>query len=409
MICIGESGLMRVTRGSQQFVLKEDRYHLADGKHDSFLWGSRIKFLTAIQRLAPEVLVALRDVVLSEFQRNPQVRDCLITGISPEEYLRFLRDRGLEDEIIHPRLTPQGLLAGLGASVVAWPTVQAAAEDLCPELMPTVKKLMGWAQHFCLTHVEKSSGLRVPPEWVLNAAWGTITAWDRFADLKAAMSWHPPSLILPPLETSSGRWKLTLHFASYDPLVQTWEEYERSFRSYVSSETRSFLERHKSKIDDEFRDWKRRPNKWREEHFEWLVLFQIKGRSPGQIADGSTPPVTEIAVLKGVHRAASIIGLSTRPGKRGRGAIGNMNSPRTWRNFQAHIMVSLCVPRSVIAAAVMQAATEVAPSIQRHRERAGTPQVCPAAAAIQSRSSIPNRVVRGTPPADPRFSSRAEG
>jgi hypothetical protein len=315
---------MLIKRGSKQFLLPENRYYLPDEKHDEVLWIARISFLEAIQKHAPQVLLGLRDMVLSEFERNPRVPDCLVSGISAGEYLGLLKDRGLEDEIIYPWLTPRGPTV-MGSAVSAWPTVQAVAEDLLPELMPTVNKMKEWAEKFCLTCVEKSSELRAPPEWVLNAAWGTILAWSRFPALRDQMSWHPPSLVSPPLAAAHGRWKFTLHFASYNPLVQSWKEYKRNFRSYVSSESRAFLERHKQKIEDEFRNWRRMPNQWQKQHCEWLVLFQINGCSPGQIAKNNNIPITEIAVLKAIHHAGGTIGLTPRPGRRGKGARRNMN------------------------------------------------------------------------------------
>jgi len=60
---------MRVIRGSKQFLVGDSRYHLPDGKHDEFVWASRILFLEAIQKLVPHVLVDLRDTVLYAFQR----------------------------------------------------------------------------------------------------------------------------------------------------------------------------------------------------------------------------------------------------------------------------------------------------------------------------------------------------
>lgn len=235
------------------------------------------------------------------------------------KYMELLGDLALGDELIHPWLVPQGITAGAPSGVVAWPIFQAAAQTLCTELKPTVEKMMFWARRFCLTHVETPSGLRVPPEWILNAAWCTLTAWDRFPFLKDAMSWHPPCLFLPTTITGTlSRRNFTFFFDEWDPRAESWEEFERSFRSTLAKSVRSVLRKYK----EEFRTvpWKRMPNKWQKQHFEWLVLFQINGHSPGQIAGGNKSPITETAVLKGVHRAARIIDLTPRPGRRGRGA-----------------------------------------------------------------------------------------
>ncbi|MGO9011856.1 MAG: hypothetical protein ACLQPN_17290 [Bryobacteraceae bacterium] len=309
---------MRIKRGSKQIQYDESRYHFPDGKHDEFVWVSRVEFLEAIQRLAPQVLVALRDNVLSELQNLDQLARGLL-DIPGAKYMELLGDMALGDELIHPWLAPQGILAGAPSGVPGWPVFQAAAQTLRTELMPTVEKLMSWARHFFLTRVETQSGLRVPPEWVLNAAWGTLTAWDRFPALKDAMSWHPPSLFLPARIVGVGlRRHFKFFFDEYDPRSENWEEFERRFRSSLSKSVRSFLQKYKGESGAV--PWKRMPNKWQKQHFEWLVLFQINGHSPGQIADGNKSPITEIAVLKGVHNAARIIDLTPRPGRRGKGA-----------------------------------------------------------------------------------------
>jgi hypothetical protein len=307
---------MRVTTGSKQVQFDESRYHFPDGKHDEFVWVSRVEFLEAIRKLAPQVLVALRDNVLSELQSlDPMARYLL--DIPGAEYKELLGDLPLGDEIVYPWLVPQGITAGAPSGVVGWPIFQAAAQTLRTGLMPTVEKVMNWARRFFLTHVETPSRLRVPPEWVLNAAWCTLTAWDRFPALKDAMSWHPPGLFLPTrIVGTLSRRNFTFFFDEYDPRVERWEEFERRFRATLSKSVRSVLQQYK----EEFAavPWKRMPNKWQKQHFEWLVLFQINGHSPGQIADGNRSPITDIAVLKGVHRAASIIDLTPRPGRRGK-------------------------------------------------------------------------------------------
>jgi hypothetical protein len=287
-----------------------------------------VEFLEAIHRLAPEVLLDLRSSVLPEFQtiyRFPLI------DLTASDYVAFLRDRGLEDEFIYPWLVPQSFVLppgsiGSARMIEAWPTIQAAAEGPCPYLMPTVEKLVSWAERSFLTRVEVPSGLRSAPEWVLNAGWGTIVAWHAHPNLRDAMDWHPPSLILPPIPALElERVRFSFRYERYNPLNQIWKDFERNFRSDLSTAVNSFLKKYKRAVEKDFVNWKRTPNKWQKQHFDWFVLYQIKGYSPGQIAVENKSPITEIAVLKAVHRVAGLLGLTPRTGKRGRRSLA---SPR---------------------------------------------------------------------------------
>jgi hypothetical protein len=130
--------------------------------------------------------------------------------------------------------------------------------------------------------------------------------------------WRLPVSGGPPL--SLGR-RLRFSNQGWNPRLETWKE----FHDNASAAFAKRLEQYRTKLEAfmEKSGWKRVPEIRQKKHYMWLVLFQVKGWSPGRILDkfplSDERNTEESTITKGVQNAAKLAGVTLRASMRGQG------------------------------------------------------------------------------------------
>ena len=104
----------------------------------------------------------------------------------------------------------------------------------------------------------------------------------------------------------------------WSPASQRWEDFE----SRTSEDFQHYLEEYRERLSGlmKKRGYIPAPEKRKHEHFEWLVLYHLVGKSCGQIASercNTSESVGESTIQSGVNDAARLVGMKVRPGRRG--------------------------------------------------------------------------------------------
>ena len=183
-------------------------------------------------------------------------------------------------------------------------------------LQPLRDELPGWARRFRL--VEDKD--RTPAEWVLDAAVGTLLAWERHrSQMTRSDLWGLSSPIAVALSPEERLFKFVEY---WEPGLKTERDFEKACRAQFEEA----LKRFKRGIHDVMktkRGWKKTPTKRRRdsrsalEHFWWLAAYQVGELSPAQVVKKypAESGMDESAVLHGVRGIADLIGLALRPRK----------------------------------------------------------------------------------------------
>jgi hypothetical protein len=236
---------------------------------DSTTTGARNQFWHAVKQVCPEAIQALHDDVYPAFERACEERPDLDIG-------RFSFER--------------------------------AQSPLIPLIVDIAKKLNAWA-------VTWSCGSE---QWLLELAFDTLKLWRLSSpcrqglvlDLGAGVGWSG---------TSAEERAFRFESAGWSPTSQHWADFE----SRSLEEFRRYLEKYRNRLSTlmEEKGAVRAPKKHKPEHLEWLVLFQLAGKSYKKIADEHAERTREnlnnSTIQQGVKVAAQLVGLRLRPGTRG--------------------------------------------------------------------------------------------
>jgi hypothetical protein len=139
--------------------------------------------------------------------------------------------------------------------------------------------------------------------WFLGDVLRTLEYWRRHRGAREALMWAP---VLRPVRISHAGlfefrhkpWTTDLTWADYKNALQkefkvALSEYEKRVRELAESQGLVRVQRTHSP-----------------RNFDWFVLYQFAGKSSKEIVDAckDNVPVDESTVLKGIHRAAKLVG-----------------------------------------------------------------------------------------------------
>ncbi len=243
----------------------------APGEHSLALWDARGAFLWRVERLAGIVLEDLRKNVFPVYV--PPAGWKAGEDVDPDTVARhkdFLMGR--------------------------WSDVHQEIDSIAD---PLRAKLHDWAAKYNLLD-----------PWLLIVALGTLRKWSLGV---ANLSWH-----LPPPEPFSlpdRAYEFTMDLPGWDAQKMTRREAQEQIRGVFELKLKSFLngvEKMAEELGME-RIKEKRPRHGLDplRHFDWLVLFQVKGQTLANIADKKG--IDEKTVAAGVRQAADQIGLTRRP------------------------------------------------------------------------------------------------
>ena len=254
----------------------------------------RSAFLRAVQKHAPEVLTGLRKVlpifstipqsVFEQTSRGPAfVRpanqvDWLLFGAEPEP-----------DFVMLPDLLYWRNIAFL-----------ASTDSRVSQLR---NALTEWANKVHLTD-----------DWLLDRALQTLYHWrEHPADVSNFWEGLPSAqkFILSERER-----RFEYEHEGWGLEFEPWEEFVKRLHADLQDALVKYQDRTQRLALD--RGWSvQRKGRYRDEHFQWLVLFHVKEQSPSAIAGHSR--IEESTVMKAVARLTRAIGLTPRNSRKGKG------------------------------------------------------------------------------------------
>ncbi|MFI5168080.1 MAG: hypothetical protein ACHQQS_15845 [Thermoanaerobaculales bacterium] len=240
---------------------REDEEYL-----DRTLFVLRSRFLERIATQAPDVLEGLRKSVLPLYQEAAT------------------KERGPR-----PHLSPPGVaLRGY------WKQIDAAKYPLTHKL---VTALEAWAD-----------GHELRDDWLLRIALHTVASW-----LAASWAGHEPPVGFesPPF---GAHWFRTIPFTfrypAWNPTHDPWPAYNEALRKALDRAIHAYRDR--SEAEPRKRGLRPAPEKREiDRHLDWLVKFQVEGKSYNKIAkDPGAPDVR--TVQRAVTDTARLVGLTLR-------------------------------------------------------------------------------------------------
>jgi len=226
---------------------------------------ARGQVLAVIERVAPEVLRALRDEVLPSYAARAHLS-------LPS--------------------TPIVLLpAGLRAALEAW-----------------ANRLGFKAQ-----------------DWLLEQALQTLEVWHRCPFLlEEPLEWavYPGASYWAPVSPQERR--LVFQDPGWNPAEETWAAAEKRIRQAFEQHLKAYRERIERRARE--RGFKRPAEKRARSgpedlHFEWLVRHQVQGWTCERIAEeygGADQAVSPVAIDRAIRETARLIGLRITPHRKGR-------------------------------------------------------------------------------------------
>lgn len=245
---------------------------------------ARLMFFRAVGERAPEAVDRLHDLL-------PQWKEG--ESLLPQDKNSQQRGSAPQQEITNWNL---------------WARVQAVGKR-DHRLTPLVEAIQEWAKQHHLTE-----------SWLLEAACWNLRWWAQRSHWSEIRRWRYPAQLtyggdrvliegvgIPQREfRSSTRPQLP----AYNPLGQTREDYEKRALAAL----RRYMTRIEADAEREgFRKTiRKRSGGFRElHHFEWLVQYQVLGRSFSEIA--RVAGVDRKSVANAVKSTATVVGLKPRP------------------------------------------------------------------------------------------------
>jgi hypothetical protein len=247
-------------------VDRRARYVSANSDENAATTAARNRFWQAVAKVCPEAIQSLHDDVYPSFERASQ---------------------GLDVRRISLRRAQDGSMRTF--------------EEF-------VRLLSSWAEGF------NCGG----EGWLLERAFDTMKLWlqyphlrqKRTLDLDTAGGW---SAISP------GAQEFQFRNPGWNPTSERWG----TFESRIREAFRRCLEEYREGLLalTGKRGYVPAPTKrhW-EEHFEWLVLYQVTGKSYADVANEQSDrpdSVSTAAIQQGVKDAARLARMNLRPGRRG--------------------------------------------------------------------------------------------
>jgi DNA-directed RNA polymerase specialized sigma24 family protein len=233
---------------------------------ESTQYYNRIEFLKAIEKYASEVLWSLTEDVLPYYQ--------------------------------------SGLIGIQGESSIADYLTDVIKSEHLSDTHPFTKAICIWARKWNLTD-----------SWLFYVALRTLYQWSRSNKNNIKWAYELPTDMV---EVVPGRKNsmFNFNFPLFDARVDSWSDYEQRIKESFSDKLQTYRSRIKSQEVEN-----KASRKYAESHYEWLIQFQIKGRSYSSIAECSR--VDESTVHKPIKQLATLISLTLRPVKRGRPSLLN--------------------------------------------------------------------------------------
>ena len=242
----------------------------APGEHSLALWDARGAFLWRVERLAGIVLEDLRKNVFPVYVPPPGWKAG--EDVDPDtaaKHKDFLMGR--------------------------WSDVHQEIDAIAN---PLRAKLHDWAAEYNLVD-----------SWLLTAALGTLRKWSLGV---ANLSWHlpPPK----PYSLPDRAYEFTMDLPGWDVQKMTRREAQEQIRGVFELKLKSFLDGVEKMAEERgmerIKDKRPRHGQNPLRHFDWLVLFQVKGETIAKIAHKKG--IDEKTVAAGVRQAAQQIGLTRR-------------------------------------------------------------------------------------------------
>lgn len=288
---------MRIGRGEFQQVSPAGDAEYID-QH------ARQIFLDTIAEVAPHVLTALADLLPLYRNASPllnKIEELLKDELGDDEYET---DQGTVSFEPEPQ---RDWISG-----VALQTSEPRPEyiEAWQQLEPLRTALRRWANEHHLNI-----------DWILFAARDTLGQWQ-FQGPPERLSWHYPFVIA----YVGNQHKFSFQPRGWAPEAETRAEATARLRTEFSQYLAKYLDGVERILSDS-PGWRRTPAKRgsaSENHFEWLVRYQVCGWSKSTLArDHHASFDTVDDALK---RTAALIGIPLRPGKRGRPSEKNQTA-----------------------------------------------------------------------------------
>ena len=235
--------------------LSYGEYVSPQAKTSTQTWSARLALITTVRRIFPTLLRKLAYEVLPVYSQT--VRD----GYKVEAILWSTR-------------SPYQLLKHDGG-------LKAALTD--------------WA-----------AGYHADAEWLLDGALRTLRLWNASPEARARLEWYTAQTFsdraadVPRFEFSCAGWRTEL---------TTWRAYRDAVRKDLEEKLLEYEK--KSREFAESRGLIRAQRQYSPDNLEWFVLYQFAGLSSKKIADrhaAKRMPVDDSTVLKGIKKAARLIG-----------------------------------------------------------------------------------------------------
>jgi len=256
---------------------------------------ARHLFKEALRTRTPKVLISLHDDVLPAYK-------ALTPSIAKRSYAsRKLRRLA---ECTGPEIDPAFAYEEAGDLPLGWVAVKRGGSRT-KETKRLKTSLEDWASRFNLS-----------ADWILDSAVQSLFAWNRSGADRNDLHWeHVPLLRVHlnprPLEFGDPGWLVD---------EETWPQ----FNARVMQEFRTMLSAYRANTIAHAQEngWTPPPLLREKQHFEWLALFQVRNKSPKDIAREFVLTKRKAAnientVLAAVRHKASLIGLALRSGKSG--------------------------------------------------------------------------------------------
>lgn len=268
---------------------------------------ARLYFLEAIEQEAPEAIDALRDRVLPSYEK---AYGYLVSNLPPQPVPPWAA-------FPDTPATKYPQREDLAIVFLYWPCL-LAARRVWPIVNTVHDALESWANIF---HIQE--------DWLLNEAMRTLYWRMMLPESFSWEGWVRPKFIkdaptgreLPGLvglirrEEAAKAFEadeplFTFTYPAWNPTSSTRAEYERSINVKIQAELKRQLDAVEALAEGQ--GLRRAPEKRTpEDHYKWLVLYQVKGWSYGQISKVCS--VDRNTVKAAIERAAGLIGIRIRP------------------------------------------------------------------------------------------------
>jgi len=149
--------------------------------------------------------------------------------------------------------------------------------------------------------------------WILQDAEATLRYWAKNPRAAEGLRRKRPGAAV---WTGVSEDERRFHFEhrGWTPTMEQWRDAEKAIRKAFDERLRDY----RSEMDQlmKSRQYRAMPDVRQSSQFEWLVRYQFGGMSPGAIGklSGCT---TWDAVQQGVRKAAKLVGMELRSGRRG--------------------------------------------------------------------------------------------